>query len=243
MNLSGISRDKVLGKLLRYPLKLIPPATIVRILQGRLRGKKWIIGSCDHGCWLGSYEYTKRILFESIVPEGGTVFDIGAHAGFYSLLASILVGPHGRVFSFEPNSRNLFYLKRHIQLNNINNINVLEVAVSDRDGSAFFSADDPSGLTGRLSPQGKSLVKTVTLDQLYADQVIPVPGYVKIDVEGGEVSVLAGARTILSRYHPTLFLATHSGMLHQACCDFLKSIGYELKPIIGQEDELFCYKS
>jgi len=244
MNLSGISRNIVLGKILRYPLRFIPPETIVRILQGRLTGKKWIIGSCDHGCWLGSYEYKKRILFETIVREGGIVFDIGAHAGFYSLLASILVGPQGKVFSFEPNSRNLYYLKRHIQLNKINNVSVLEAAVSDHDGYAYFSNDDPTGLTGRLSLKGRALVKTVTLDKLYSEKKIPIPDYMKIDVEGGELSVLSGARTMLSRFHPTLFLSTHGEAVHNQCCDFLKSIGYELKPIVGTDmDELLCYKS
>jgi FkbM family methyltransferase len=242
MNISGISRNTLLGKILRYFLGFIPPGTIMPVLQGRLRGKKWIVGSGDHGCWLGSYEYKKRILFETIVREGSTVFDLGAHAGFYSLLASILAGPQGMVFSFEPNPRNLFYLKRHIQLNRIINISVVEAAVSDHDGYAYFSDAGPTSLTGRLTPEGKSLVKTVTLDKLCSEKEIPIPDYIKIDVEGAEMLVLSGAKSILSNYHPTLFLSTHSEAIHHQCCDFLKSLGYELKPIATIIDELLCYK-
>ena len=97
MNFSGISNKKLLGKLLRFPFRFIPTDMRMPILQGRLKGKKWIVGSSNHGCWLGSYEYEKRLVFEKTVTKGSIVFDIGAHVGFYTLLASVLVGPGGRV--------------------------------------------------------------------------------------------------------------------------------------------------
>src|SRR5512139_3781902 len=97
MNFSGISNHSVVGKALRFPLRLIPDDATLPILQGRLRGKRWISGSCNHGCWLGSYEYHKRVLFERTITPGSVVFDLGAHVGFYTLLASVLVGHAGRV--------------------------------------------------------------------------------------------------------------------------------------------------
>ena len=60
MNLSSISSNSFLGKILRFPLKFIPKNLAIFILQGKLRGKKWIVGSGNHGCWLGSYEYEKQ---------------------------------------------------------------------------------------------------------------------------------------------------------------------------------------
>lgn len=65
------------------------------------------MGSSSHGCWIGSYEYHKRRLFEQAVTPGSAVFDIGAHVGFYTLLASVLVGDQGRVVAFEPNAGNV----------------------------------------------------------------------------------------------------------------------------------------
>lgn len=65
---------------------------VVPVLQGSLRGRKWIVGSSNHGCWLGSYEWKKQRLFTRTVSSGDVVFDIGAHVGFYTLLASVLVG-------------------------------------------------------------------------------------------------------------------------------------------------------
>ena len=69
-------------------------------MQGKIRGKKWVVGSGNHGYWLGWYEYDKRILFEKTVTKQSIVFDIGAHVGFYTLLASELVGPGGKVYAF-----------------------------------------------------------------------------------------------------------------------------------------------
>lgn len=107
MNISAVPHDSLVGRLLRWPLRFIPPELVVPILQGKLKGRKWVVGSSKHGCWLGSYEYHKRRLFEQLIRPGDTVFDIGAHVGFYTLLASILTGPAGRVFAFEPLPRNL----------------------------------------------------------------------------------------------------------------------------------------
>lgn len=134
MNLSGISDNSLVGRILRFPLRFIPPQMVLPVMQGRLKGKKWIVWSSNHGCWLGSYEHAKRILFEETITEGSVVFDVGAHVGFYSLLASVLVGPRGSVFAFEPLQRNLFYLKQHLRLNDIENVTVIEAAVSDRGG-------------------------------------------------------------------------------------------------------------
>jgi FkbM family methyltransferase len=234
MNFSGIPDNSFLGQLLRYLLKLIPPRTIMPIWQGTLKGKKWIVGSCTHGCWLGSFEYKKGIIFEKKINKGTIVLDLGANVGYYSLLASILVGPRGMVFSFEPLPRNIYFLKKHIQLNNIKNVRVIEAAVSDCDGFANFyveGSDRYSSSKGYISLNGKLIVKKVSLDRLYNKGDIPIPDYIKIDVEGGEMLVLLGAKEILSNFHPIIFLATHSELIHSQCCDFLVSLGYEVEAI------------
>ncbi len=52
---------------------LHPSDTVLPVLQGRLKGKRWIVGSSNHGCWLGSFEYDKRRAFEAMVQPGGMV--------------------------------------------------------------------------------------------------------------------------------------------------------------------------
>lgn len=60
------------------------------------------------------------------------VYDIGANAGFYTLLSSVLTGSNGKVFAFEPVQQNIFYIKNHLGLNKITNTVVVEKAVSDK---------------------------------------------------------------------------------------------------------------
>ncbi len=243
VNFSGISNEWRLGRLLRLPLRLIPSETRVPILQGRLRGKKWIVGSHTHGCWLGSYEYEKQLFFQEKVTPGSIVFDVGANVGFYTLLASVLVGDTGRVFAFEPVSRNLLYLKEHLRLNRVTNVTIIEVAVSDRCGVASF-VEGPMTATGHLSGEGQLRVQTASLDELVSGGCIPVPDFIKIDVEGAEMLVLSGAKSVLETARPAIFLATHGDEVHRLCCGLLRSSGYVLGTIggerMGRADELFA---
>lgn len=244
MDFSGVSNRTLVGRLLRLPLALIPSRTILPILQGKLRGTKWIVGSSNHGCWLGSAEYAIRCVFESVVLEGSVVFDVGANVGFYTLLASVLVGGRGRVFAFEPLPRNLGYLKKHLEINGINNVSVIEGAVSDCDGVANFD-EGPNHAMGRLAPGGRLAVRTVSLDEMMRRGELPSPDCMKIDVEGGEMLVLSGAKVLLENSRPTVFLATHGRGLHQQCCELLTSFGYHLRPIgannLEQADEILAW--
>lgn len=234
MNISSISDENLLGKLARLPLKLIPGETTAPILQGRLKWKRWIVGSSNHGCWLGSYEYDKRLAFERTVKENGVVFDIGAHVGFYALLASVLVGPQGKVFAFEPHPRNLRYLREHLRLNAIGNVQVIDAAVSDRAAMSWMQEGRHSS-TWRLAPEGAVQVRTLSLEGAVSRGELPIPDFIKIDVEGAEMLVLSGAKSILQDVHPVLFLATHSRALHPQCCELLTSLGYRLEAI-GREN-------
>ena len=109
IDLSSVSYKSVMGKCLRFPLALIPQKVVLRILQGELRGMKWIKGSSTNGCWIGTYELNKQKLFYNTIQPGNIVYDLIAHVGFYTLLAAKAVGEYGRVFSYEPLHRNLFF--------------------------------------------------------------------------------------------------------------------------------------
>ncbi|MFA5084207.1 MAG: FkbM family methyltransferase [Candidatus Paceibacterota bacterium] len=215
-------------------LKIIPKNSVLPILQGRLKGKKWIIGSGVFGYWLGTYEWEKQKLFETRVETGDIVYDVGAHAGFYTLLAAELVGEKGRIFSFEPNPRNIVYLKKHIRLNNYKNIEVFETAASEKTGSHFFSAEENS-FYGKISKDGRLEVKTVALDDLIGKGKLLPPDVIKIDVEGAELAVLRGAAGILRKYRPVLFLSTHGREIHELCLNFLASLGYNFE-VFGENE-------
>jgi FkbM family methyltransferase len=239
MNISGISDKSLAGKALRFPLRLIPPDMVLPILQGKLRGFKWMVGSSNHGCWLGSYEHHKRREFERMVAKGSVVFDVGANAGFYTLLASVLVGPLGKVFAFEPLPQNLVYLKEHLRINGIKNVSVIDAAVADCAGVAHFD-EGPTLAMGHLAADGSFTVNTVSLDQMFRTGKLPPPDCIKIDVEGAEADVLLGAKSLLTALHPTIFLATHSKELHSTCYELLRSLGYTVE-YLDRADEVLAY--
>src|SRR5262249_4692241 len=151
-------------KILRLPLSLIPRDRVVPILRGPLRGKKWIVGSSVHGCWAGTYEVDTLAAFASVVAPGSCVYDLGANVGIFTLMASINTGPAGQVYSFEPFPRNARYLRRHIELNQLQNCCVLEVAASDTEGTQRFSTAFEYSMC-RFAPDGDMSVSCVTLDE------------------------------------------------------------------------------
>lgn len=237
MNFSAISNQTPLGRLLRLPLKCIPRSVVVPIVQGRLRGKKWIAGSSDHGCWLGSYEFVKQRLIADMVSPGAVVYDIGAHVGFYTLLFAELVGTQGRVFAFEPVPENFAYLQRHIQLNQCRNITSVQVALGQSTGIATFETRVASSAAGHLSATGGLCVSIFRLDDWVRQQQAQMPDYLKIDVEGAEAGVLDGSRELLRARKPTIFLATHGPEVHAQCCRLLGELGYTLRSVTSASVE------
>jgi FkbM family methyltransferase len=239
INFSAISKKSLIGKNLRGVLRLIPQNAVLPILQGRLRGKKWIKGSGVNGYWLGSYESEKASLFGKTLKKGDIVFDIGAHVGFYTLLSAELAGKEGKVFSFEPLMANYEYLKKHIEINNYKNITPFNVAVSDREGFAFFARGENTS-TGHLTNEGEIRVRTIAIDDWINNKKLPIPNILKIDVEGAEFNVLKGAVNLLEARRPIIFLSTHSSDIHKECSDLLLSLGYKLKPLGINNDELIA---
>lgn len=222
-----------LKKLLGIPLGLIPKSRQMRILTGRMRGAKWIVGAGNHSCWLGLYEYDKRRLFEKVVRAGNTVYDVGAHTGYYSLLASLLVGPRGLVYAFEPVPANLNYLREHLRRNDIKNTRVCACAVTDSIGPMRFQEHQHSSM-GRLDAAGSLEVEAVSLDRLHAAGKIRPPDVIKMDIEGAEYEALKGAGSILTDYHPIIFLATHEAGIHRRCIELLETLKYKISPIGGK---------
>lgn len=224
----ALSRRTILGRLLRAPLTLVPTSKPVRILTGRLRGQRWIPESAIHRCWMGWYENDKQRLIAREVRTGSVFYDVGANVGFHTLLAAKLVGS-GKVFAFEPSPRNLEYLRRHVALNALDNVTVLDSAVSDRDQMLRFQIER-TGFAGSLSDSSGGIdVNSVTLDALVAGGKIPPPNYIKMDIEGAELLALRGAEQLLCAYHPEIFLATHGHEVDRQCCELLESIGYRIE--------------
>jgi FkbM family methyltransferase len=216
-----------LGDFLRYPLALIPKRAVVKVLAGINQGMKWTVGSTNHSCWLGGYELDMQGAVRRLIGPGMTVFDIGANAGFYTLAFSRLVGNRGQVWAFEPFAENAHNLVRHVGLNGLANVTVVQAAVADRGGLAGLRVGVDRS-TGALSDDAPYKVPTVSLDGLVEAGIAPAPDAIKIDVEGAEVLVLEGARSLVAAKRPVLFVALHGAEEKRRCREILASYGYEV---------------
>jgi FkbM family methyltransferase len=163
--INTFSGQTIVGKILRYPLTLIPNGMTLRILSGINKGSLWKAGASTHGCWLGTYEVDKQRVIGQFIKQTDVVLDIGANAGFYSLAFSRLIGPKGKVWAFEPFCDNLSNLRFHINMNKLENVSVIAAALSSESGLANFSFG-LNNATGSISTQksGKYLVPTFSLD-------------------------------------------------------------------------------
>ena len=225
----------MLSNILRWPLSLIPPDTVVRVLRGPIRGMKWIKGAGPNSYWAGAYEATRMREFADVLKQGDVVYDVGANVGIYSLYASFRVKNLGWVYSFEPLERNIRYLRQHLALNNLQNCTVSECAVCNTEGTLAFSAVDWEPSMARLSPRGEITVPSTTLDNcIYGEKQLRPPNVIKIDVEGAEFEVLSGVARGITEFHPTIFLEIHGPELHRDCRDFLLAKGYSVEEGYGQ---------
>ncbi len=233
-----LPRTSLVGRLARLPLRLVPSSAVLRVASGPNRGMRWRAGSSVHGCWLGTYERLKTDVLLRFVRPGMTVYDIGANAGYYTLLLSRRVGPSGRVFAFEPLAENVQNLLRHIQWNGVSNCRLIQAAVARSSGLAAFECA-PSNSMGRLGSRDEVLkVPTVSLDELVDVHGFPPPEFVKMDIEGAEGDALEGARRLLrDRRIATWFVSLHGAEAKEACDHALRGAGYAIFALDGSPVE------
>lgn len=212
------------GRLIRSPMRLVPKGAVVPVLGGINKGYRWVAGASTAGCWIGSYEADHQAAIARLVAPGMVVYDVGANVGFYTLAAARIVGPSGHVFAFEPEARNVGLLRRHVALNQLRNVTIVQAAVGEREGLVGFAGEREQG---RVTDQGDFLVPALSLDGFIASGR-PAPDFVKMDVEGAEAMALAGAARLLQRAGTNWMIATHSAALNVRCRALLDASGHAL---------------
>ena len=202
---------------------------------------------------------------------GKIVYDIGAHIGIMALFFSRSVGQGGRVIAFEPNPQSCVTLHKNLDLNDLRNVTIAQVGLGDkRETKALVFGEHSRGAgsmddtiqTQILSEKGsKALqvqVEVYTLDEYVETNRLPIPDFVKIDVEGMEYNVMLGMMYILDQYSPTLFVEIHGATEEaklaniQRVVDFLDSWAYDIYHVesgqtistatvyIAKEGHIYC---
>jgi FkbM family methyltransferase len=135
--------------------------------------------------------------FRLYLREGDMVVDVGANIGSLSIAASYMVGIEGNVIAIEPHPKIHQYLKRNVELNNRNNVQVFNFALGDEVGQAYFSSQSSDDQNSVSTSEQGILVPLTTIDHLC--EHLPYISLLKIDVEGYELAVLRGAKRVLSK--------------------------------------------
>ena len=152
-----------------------------------------------------AFEKRELTFLSHFLQTGMTVLDIGAHHGFYTLLASQRVGPHGCVIAFEPSARELRRLRWNLALNRCRNVRVEPLALGSHDGAAelFVCMGIETGCNSLRAPSvpestRPTLVRVTTMDSYLEKHPTRPIDFVKLDVEGAEMDFLRGASRFLS---------------------------------------------
>jgi len=231
-----------------------------RVLKLDASGDDWIPTQLFWRGWQG-YEPEMTALFYRLALAAETVFDVGAHIGFFSLLASI-VNPAAQVFAFEPLARIFARLNQNIALNGLTKVQTFCVAVGAHEGTAeFYFPDEDMPVSSSLRSDMLTAtlpastirhvpVPVVTLDRIVAEQRVARVSLIKLDTERTEHEVLAGARATLERDQPDIICEVWpdagNGRQLEACLRPLGYRFYQLRPegvvaraeIIGDEAAL-----
>ncbi len=161
----------------------------------------------------GGFENVECSFVENFLRPGMTVFDIGAHHGFYTVLASIKVGSHGKVIAVEASPRERKRLNRHLRINHCSNVTVDEHALGEEVGTAelHLVRGPQSGCNSLRQPNVDEPTDRVSvlvepLDHMIQEHKIDRVDFIKMDVEGAELSVLKGSKTLLNRRPRPVFL-------------------------------------
>jgi len=204
-----LGRFPFLGSILRRLARRYPEGSIVSIKYSHLTGYKW---KRSHkylsSYWVGTFELPVQNCLVRELKQGDVFYDIGANAGFFSLLGSKCVGDRGQVFAFEPLRENIETLKSQLELNQVVNCTIIEAAVSDQVGEIQFCEESETTgghIKSRESNEGRvNVVKTTTLDEFA--KINRPPDFIKMDIEGAEVFALQGAHGLLTKPNPPKFL-------------------------------------
>lgn len=154
----------------------------------------------------GEYSRGEILLFAQIVTPGSLIVDVGANIGAHTLVLAQAVGQRGLVVAIEPQRAVYQLLCANLALNEVNNVRAIHAGAARLRGHAFISLCDyakPGNFGGaELVDKAGEPIVVVSIDSLE----FPSCQFIKIDVEGQEQAVIAGAAETIARFKPVLYV-------------------------------------
>lgn len=155
----------------------------------------------------GVHESHVTAVFRNRIGTGMSVLDVGANLGYFTMLATSLVGPSGHVMAIEPNPGNIKLLEASRRANAFANVTVVQAAAGRELGLLMLNTSHSNGTTSALSNELRALIDSVTVPSMKIDELMPQDrklDFIKIDIEGAEFNALLGAAKTIQRWHPII---------------------------------------
>ena len=216
----------------------------------------------DHGFWMnvspndyatygiyffGNYDPEMTSVVKHLVKPGDHVWDVGTERGWFTLLMASIVGMNGKVDSFEAFPPTVEKLKNNVELNKFSNVRINSAGVSEKKGKMWFVPPSDT-VTSNISflencngvgyltedfQEGALEIPTLSLDDYYREHVKGRVSFIKMDIEGAELSALKGAIEMLKKDRPVLGIefnrqtAIRAGNSVEEVYAFLQALGYK----------------
>lgn len=191
------------------------------------------------GDLFGFYEIILRRDYFSagqVIERGATVIDVGANIGCFTITAAQLVGPTGRVIAIEPEESTYQQLLRNIELNRLDNVTALRLAVGATEGEILLHSDPNrlfssvfSSVNGRPIQGSDQRVTMLTLDALMDKCRIGRCDYLKLDCEGAEHEIVANMSRATASRVAQITMEVHKvpGFDAETLTNRLEDFGYQ----------------
>ncbi len=221
----------ILMKLYFPYLAPVPPSKEVLTLNSGIRMELELNEYVQSQLYLfGNFEPATVKVLKRLLKSGDTVLDIGANVGYIALEMAKHIGASGKVFAFEPDAKNFTLLKRNLELNPDCNIEPIPLAVSDTNAPIrLYKAnfDFNSGAHSILPSEKHSTqfieIPSTTMDDFVQSRDIQNLNFIKIDIEGAEMSAFKGMRHTLSRFRPIV--------IAELCAEHQARAGYTTQAV------------
>lgn len=179
------------------------------------------------------YEPVTTELFKAALKPGAIVLDIGAHSGYYSIIAAWRIGRRGKVYAFEPGPDNFDVLKLNAARSGLGRIVPVQKAVSDQNGEVTLRMSRCTACHSLYhhpltEAETTITVLSVTIDSFLKGRPVDV---IKMDIEGSEPFALRGMRKTIARSPNLVLLAEFSP-------EFLRELGVEPEEFLGELEDL-----
>jgi FkbM family methyltransferase len=209
-------------------------------------GSLFVVSNCKHGSYkldvadiyvsrsmlfYGEWMEDEILLIGKMVQKGDVVFDVGANIGTHTIPFAKFVGPEGKVLAFEAQPKVVTTLIDNVSLNLLSNVEIIPKVVCETNEALFdVNPEDKEALAGNKAgfsfhgrEKSDGQISSICLDQF----IYLSPRLIKIDVEGMEINVLQGARELINKSRPFIYVENHEQEFSGALLHAMFSLKYD----------------